>query len=84
MSITYKLDGKEISPKDLTGKSGKLEMTINYENKSKQNVDVDGQQTEMYTPFTLATNNDASRQMSIRMSQSIMGKSYLTEIKISL
>ena len=55
MSITYKLDGKEISPKDLTGKSGKLEMTINYENKSKQNVDVDGQQTEMYTPFTLAT-----------------------------
>lgn len=55
MSITYKLDGKEISPKDLAGKSGKLEMTIKYENKSKQNVDVDGQQTEMYTPFTLAT-----------------------------
>ena len=55
MSITYKLDGKEISPKDLAGKSGKLELTINYENKSKQNVDVDGQQTEMYTPFTLAT-----------------------------
>lgn len=55
MSITYKLDGKEISPKDLAGKSGKLEMTINYENKFKQNVDVDGQQTEMYTPFTLAT-----------------------------
>ena len=55
MSITYKLDGKEISPKDLAGKSGKLEMTINYENKSKQNVDVDGQQTEMYTPFALAT-----------------------------
>ena len=55
MSITYKLDGKEISPKDLAGKSGKLEMTINYENKSKQTVDVDGQQTEMYTPFTLAT-----------------------------
>lgn len=55
MSITYKLNGKEISPKDLAGKSGKLEMTINYENKSKQNVDVDGQQTEMYTPFTLAT-----------------------------
>lgn len=55
MSITYKLDGKEISPKDLAGKSGKLEMTINYENKSKQNVDVDGQRTEMYTPFTLAT-----------------------------
>lgn len=55
MSITYKLDGKEISPKDLAGKSGKLEMTINYENKSKQNADVDGQQTEMYTPFTLAT-----------------------------
>lgn len=55
MDITYKLNGKEISPEDLAGKNGKLEMTINYENKSKQEVEVDGEKTEMYTPFTVAT-----------------------------
>ena len=55
MDITYKLNGKEISPEDLAGKNGKLEMTINYKNKSKQEVEVDGEKTEMYTPFTVAT-----------------------------
>lgn len=55
MDITYKLNGKEIDPEDLAGKNGKLEMTINYENTSKQEVEVDGKKTEMYTPFTVAT-----------------------------
>lgn len=36
MSITYKLDGKEIAAKDLAGKSGKLEMKIKYTNTSKK------------------------------------------------
>ena len=55
MNITYKLNGKEISPEKLSGKNGKLEMTIQYENKSKQEVEVDGEKVEMYTPFTVAT-----------------------------
>lgn len=55
MEITYKLDGKEIAPKDLAGKSGKLEMTIKYINKSKNTVKVDGKDTDIYTPFIMAT-----------------------------
>lgn len=35
MSITYKLDGKEIAADELAGKSGKLEMKIKYTNTSK-------------------------------------------------
>ena len=32
--ITYTLDGKEISAKDLAGKSGKVSIKIEYKNKS--------------------------------------------------
>lgn len=55
MEITYKLDGKEVSAKDLAGKSGKFEMNIKYTNSSKKKVTVDGKETEIYTPFLMAT-----------------------------
>lgn len=55
VNITYKLDGKEISPKNLKGQSGKLEMTIRYTNNQKQTVDINGTSTEMYTPFTMVS-----------------------------
>lgn len=55
VSISYKLNGREVSAEELTGKNGKLEMTINYQNQSKEMVDVDGEEVEMYTPFTVAT-----------------------------
>lgn len=55
MSITYKLDGEEISPEELAGKSGKLEMTIQYTNLSKQTVKIKGIEKEIYTPFIMAT-----------------------------
>lgn len=55
MNITYKLDGKETAPKDLIGKSGKVEMTIKYTNHSKQTVSLGGKQTDIYTPFMMVT-----------------------------
>lgn len=55
MEITYKLDGEEISPEELAGKSGKLEMTIHYSNHSKKNVKVAGETKKVYTPFVMAT-----------------------------
>lgn len=55
MKITYKLDGVETAPKDLIGKSGKLEMTIKYSNHSKQTVSLSGKQTDIYTPFMMVT-----------------------------
>lgn len=53
--ITYKLDGSEISPKELKGKSGRLEMVISFENNSKKTVKLDGKEEELYTPFTVVT-----------------------------
>ncbi len=55
IEISYKLDGKEVSAKDLAGKSGKFEMNIKYTNSSKKKVTVDGKETEIYTPFLMAT-----------------------------
>ena len=36
MDISYKLDGKKISPEQLTGKSGHVEMTFQYNNHERQ------------------------------------------------
>lgn len=55
MEITYKLDGQEITPEELAGKSGKLEMKISYKNNSRKNIKVAGEKKEVYTPFVMAT-----------------------------
>ena len=48
MKMTYYLDGKEISPEDLAGKSGKVTIRMDYTNKEKTE---DG----VYVPFTAVT-----------------------------
>ena len=55
MSITYKLDGKEIAAKDLAGKSGKLEMKIKYTNTSKKTEKIGEKDVDIYTPFVMVT-----------------------------
>ncbi len=55
IKITYTLDGKEISPADLAGKSGKVTIRFEYENKAKQTVDVDGKNIDVYTPFAMVS-----------------------------
>ena len=55
VNISYKLDGKEIKAEELAGKDGKVEIHIEYENHSKENVEIDGENVEMYTPFTMVT-----------------------------
>lgn len=55
MTIRYELDGTEVNPKDIVGKSGKLKITIQYTNRSTQTVKVDGSKEEIYTPFVMAT-----------------------------
>ena len=52
--ISYELDGKDIKPEDLTGKSGKVKIKIEYKNKSSKNVIINGISQTMYTPFMVA------------------------------
>ena len=53
--VTYTLDGKEISSKDLAGKSGKVTITIQYINKDKHTVTINGASEDLYTPFVVVT-----------------------------
>lgn len=55
VKLTYYLDGKEIQPNKLKGKSGHLKIEVNYENKSKKNVEVNGKTENMYTAFVMMT-----------------------------
>ena len=55
MKITYTLDGKEISPEELAGKSGRVTIRFDYENKEKQTVEVNGKEIEVYTPFAMVS-----------------------------
>ncbi len=55
VSLSYKLDGKEISPEELAGKSGKVEIHVKYTNHSSVRKKVNGEQEKMYTPFLMAT-----------------------------
>ena len=55
MKITYTLDGKEISPEELAGKSGRVTIRFEYENNAKQTVNVDGKDIEVYTPFAMVS-----------------------------
>lgn len=53
--FTYYLDGKEMNPSDLSGKSGRLRIKVAYENNTRQTVEIDGKKESIYTPFALLT-----------------------------
>lgn len=49
--ITYSLDGKEIAPEDLAGKSGKVTIRFDYTNNEKTQTTINGKKTDIYVPF---------------------------------
>lgn len=55
MSVTYTLDGKQISPEELAHKSGRVTIRFDYENKQYEDVNVDGRQERIYVPFAMLT-----------------------------
>ncbi len=55
LKITYILDGKKISPDELAGKSGKLTIHFDYDNRQFQNVKIDGKEEKIYVPFVMLT-----------------------------
>ena len=55
VKLTYFLDGKEVKPDELKGKSGHLKIQVQYTNNEKKTVTVDGKEEEVYTPFVMMT-----------------------------
>lgn len=61
-NITYYLNDKQMSSKDMIGKSGSVKIKINFKNRLENNVLVNGRYTKLYTPFvvTLGTILDSN------------------------
>lgn len=55
VKLTYFLDGKEVKPDELKGKSGHLKIQVQYTDNEKKTVTVDGKEEEVYTPFIMMT-----------------------------
>lgn len=53
--VTYYLDGGEISPQDLAGKSGRVTIHYDYENKSTYTASVKGEDVTVSVPFAAVT-----------------------------
>ena len=53
--VTYYLDGQEIAPGSLAGRSGRVRIRFDYTNHTRETVTVDGQDYTVCVPFTAVT-----------------------------
>ena len=67
--ITYFLDGKEISKEEIAGKSGLVKVKLEFTNKEKREVTINGKLENMYVPFVVAVgtvfNNENNKNIKI-------------------
>ena len=67
--VTYKLDGKEIAPKDLAGKSGHVTIHYDYTNNSTFTEKVNGENVSVVVPFAAITGmvlNDDFKNVTVK------------------
>lgn len=55
LKITYYLNGKESSIKDMLGKKGKVTIELKYTNNDRHTVKINGKNEILYTPFVVAS-----------------------------
>ncbi len=55
VSVTYTLDGKKVAPEDLAGRSGKLTIRYEYDNRAYEYAQINGVKTKIYVPFMALT-----------------------------
>ena len=55
IKVTYMLDGQEISPEELAGKSGEVTIRYTYENNEVQEAKINGETYPLHVPFAAVT-----------------------------
>ena len=55
MTVTYKLDGKTVTPEELKGKSGRVTIRFDYKNEQYETVEIGGGKEKIYIPFAMLT-----------------------------
>ena len=51
LKISYKLDGKEVTPSELEGKSGHLKITCDFTDNVYENKVINGKEEKIYVPY---------------------------------
>lgn len=86
--VSYELDGNKITAEKLAGKSGKVKITLEYENKEENEVIINGKKEKMYTPFLVVSgviiNNDNNKNVEISSGKVINDGSKTIAIGIAL
>jgi len=55
LSVSYKLDGHELSPDELAGKSGRVTIRFDYKNRQYETVKINGKDVKIYVPYLMMT-----------------------------
>lgn len=55
ISVSYRLDGKDISAEELAGKSGRVTIRFDYKNNQYEMADINGTAEKIYVPFVMLT-----------------------------
>lgn len=55
IKISYKLDGKEVLPASLAGKSGKVTIRFDYMNSAYEMKKINGKEEKIFVPFVMLT-----------------------------
>ena len=55
VNIKYELNGQEVSPKDIQGKTGKFKITLSLKNNESREVKIGGKNRTIYVPFITAS-----------------------------
>jgi putative membrane protein len=55
VAVSYKLDGKDVSPEELAGKSGSVTIRFDYTNNRTESVTLDGKKETMFVPYAAIT-----------------------------
>ncbi len=69
MAVSYRLDGKSVSPQELAGQSGRVTIRFDYTNRQYEMVEIDGKEEKIYVPFAMLTgvllDNDVFRNVEL-------------------
>ncbi len=67
--VKYELDGNEVTPDEILGKTGHVKVTVEYINKEEHIVNIEGKEQKLYTPFVAVCGsilqNDTNKNIEI-------------------
>lgn len=70
MTVTYTLDGNELSPAEIAGKSGRVCIRFDYENNQYEMTEIAGKQEKIHVPFAMLTgillDNEGLRNVEVK------------------